>query len=898
MGEDRVRFGKIYRYERYTYTMPSILEKRIKKEGVGIFVNRDGEKATFTRILKGDLNVSKIMLYGEGGIGKTALLKEMMKEAERILGKNAAYSLIDFDIETMRFSENTLIKIRRDLGKRGMKFPLFDTAFMYYWNMAHPGTELKDEFSEMMEWAEIPMIIIDLESVARLIKRSGIRDKLNKNVKKYVKEEIYFLDLLKRGGSAAEILKHLPALIDKDMKYHKKNQGKKVILFFDNIEKLKDKNFMKTLLKDMERPIFVMAGREKIKWRVGNGEHYIQITELDEDHAKKYLEKRGVDKEIYRDMIYRHMGGHPFGLGLATELYAEKSQKGEEVSEDDFKGNKKNYRRLTERFLSHLDKNERFMIKILSLYDWWDREIFFKVSDEFRLSMSKADFNEFTERSFVEVLGEGRFVLHDLMRKAISSIIPDEQVGEDDIQEGYELIIEHFCEKGKFEDIKDIDKDKADALVEFVKYIMIAEHDKEDEELCEEIISILRRRGYFAQSMDGSFLMLEADISDRSKSWNYESIGLICYSKAYYDKALKYYQKALEIGLKAYGTKRNINISSLYNNIGMVYESKGDYNKAIEYCGNALKIYSEIPRPEDALPAIVYFNNIASIYKSKGDYDTAIKMYNDALELLMSLDYVESEEAIAVYNNIGTIYKSNGNDDKAHEYYQKALEIGLKIYGTEEQPEIATVYNNIGRVYESKRDYDKALEYYEKSLEIGLKIYGTEEHPDIVGNYTDIGDVYRSKGDYEKALEYYQRALEIGLKAYGTEVHPEIARFYNNMGVAHESNGEYNEALRYYEKALDILLKTLGSEHFHIIDVAENMLHICEKLGNNECIKRCEDILENERKIFVDSNKEEMFSSEEKDRFIKKIIRFGLPEKDAVELVKKIKEYLDNPENQ
>ena len=166
-------------------------------------------------------------------------------------------------------------------------------------------------------------------------------------------------------------------------------------------------------------------------------------------------------------------------------------------------------------------------------------------------------------------------------------------------------------------------------------------------------------------------------------------------------------------------------------------------------------------------------------------------------------------------------------------------------------------------------------------------------------DYSNIGGVYDSRGDYDKALEYYQKALNIGLKIYGTEEHPNIAIRYSNIGLAYSNKGDYDRALEYYEKALNIAIRLLGKEHPSTIIVAENMLYVCEKTENTECIEKCREIIgeeESEIDMVIEWISESLTSGVAEGEIVKELADAGLSEDEAKEIVEAVKQNISEEE--
>ncbi len=119
---------------------------------------------------------------------------------------------------------------------------------------------------------------------------------------------------------------------------------------------------------------------------------------------------------------------------------------------------------------------------------------------------------------------------------------------------------------------------------------------------------------------------------DRENSNILNQYGIILYKISQYDKAIKYYKKALKIDLKTLGDEHP-NVATRYNNLGSAWDSKGEYDKAIEYYKKALKIDLKALGDEHPGTATDY-NNLGLVWYSKGEYDKAIEYYKKALGIL------------------------------------------------------------------------------------------------------------------------------------------------------------------------------------------------------------------------------------------------------------------------
>ena len=263
------------------------------------------------------------------------------------------------------------------------------------------------------------------------------------------------------------------------------------------------------------------------------------------------------------------------------------------------------------------------------------------------------------------------------------------------------------------------------------------------------------------------------------------TLGNICYEKKEYQKAIEYYEKALEIKPDKH---------EALNNMGVAYRNMGNHEKAIESYKKALEIK---PDKHEAL------YNMGNTYDDLGNHEKAIESYKKALEIKPDKD-----EAL---NNMGVAYGNMADYKKAIECYEKALEI---------KPDKDEALNNMGVAYGNMADYKKAIECYEKALEI---------KPDKHEALNNMGNAYGNLDNHEKAIQCYEKALEIK---------PDKHEALYNMGNAYGNMGNHEKAIECFEKALEIkpdsheALNNMGSaygnldKHKKAIECYEKALEI------------------------------------------------------------------------
>lgn len=332
---------------------------------------------------------------------------------------------------------------------------------------------------------------------------------------------------------------------------------------------------------------------------------------------------------------------------------------------------------------------------------------------------------------------------------------------------------------------------------------------------------------------------------------SYNNIGYVQECLCDYKKALHYYEKSLKIRKKILDEKHQ-SIAESYNNIGSVYDGLSEYEEAINYYSKALEI-SQATLPSDHPNIATIYNNIALLYCDLDNYDVAMEYFAKALKIDETLFGENHQDTAASYDNICSVYDYLTDYEKSLEFHNKALRIRKKLFGNE-HPDIASSYNCIGSVYEEIGDFDTALEYYEKALEIRVSFLGSE-HIETATCYNNIGAVLDSKQDYNRAIEYYSKALKVYESVFGKK-HPDTANIYNNIGVTCYHDEKYDKSLIFLNKALKIRKGVLGLKNRNTADVYDNLGLVFLQL---ECfdtaLEYCEMALKIMREIFGDNNR-------------------------------------------
>lgn len=216
-----------------------------------------------------------------------------------------------------------------------------------------------------------------------------------------------------------------------------------------------------------------------------------------------------------------------------------------------------------------------------------------------------------------------------------------------------------------------------------------------------------------------------------------------------YEKAKKYYNKALEYNKK---------LMSAYLNLGVIAKLDKDY-KAAEY--NYKKVLEL-----DSTYAWAY-NNLANVYVLTKRKNEALRFYEKAIQY-------DSGYHVAV-NNLAIQYENAEEYDKAFELYHKAKSI---------EPYYTNSYFGIGNIHYNKAVYDSAILYY---------YYCTVLDTNYAKAYYWLGKSYENDKDKESASFYYYKAA-----THDTT----YAEPWNALGNLAYNEQNYTDAATYYLAAI------------------------------------------------------------------------------------------------
>lgn len=193
--------------------------------------------------------------------------------------------------------------------------------------------------------------------------------------------------------------------------------------------------------------------------------------------------------------------------------------------------------------------------------------------------------------------------------------------------------------------------------------------------------------------------------------------------------------------------KDSVKLSVIHNNMGLVYFYQAFYDKAIRSFQRSLEIDLVM---NDRLGVAQSYQNMALVLETGKEIDRGIEMYNKALDVYLELE--AQAEIASIYNNLAACYARSNRYNKAEEKYLQALAVfrDLKDFVME-----AKVLYNVGVLMVRKENFDQGGKYIERAL---VLFKNNNDKVGEVNAYSSLGDMYFARKDYNQAIYLYNLA--------------------------------------------------------------------------------------------------------------------------------------------
>jgi serine phosphatase RsbU (regulator of sigma subunit)/TPR repeat protein len=225
------------------------------------------------------------------------------------------------------------------------------------------------------------------------------------------------------------------------------------------------------------------------------------------------------------------------------------------------------------------------------------------------------------------------------------------------------------------------------------------------------------------------------------------------------------------------------------NNIGYYhFNYASDFEKALYYYQKALDINSKIKNYQSMA---ISYSNIANVYQNKGDFLKALDIYRKAIDLDSVI--VDKAYIMAPLNNMAQMYVYVCDTPKAILNLKKCLNICLKSNNKSMRSHLL---HNIGILNFKQGDETGGMLSIKKALALRQEI---GDKKGIVQSYISISGLYLINNNPTQCFYYLQKGSELLNELNNNTL---LALYYHNLA-------DYYSYINYTTKSIDALEKSI-----------------------------------------------------------------------------------------
>lgn len=333
------------------------------------------------------------------------------------------------------------------------------------------------------------------------------------------------------------------------------------------------------------------------------------------------------------------------------------------------------------------------------------------------------------------------------------------------------------------------------------------------------------------ENFEKALQILEAEPENVELAALYAARAHMSYFTEDVTKARSWAEKALELAKKLNAFEA---MASSYVDLGLVFNATGEQKKATECMEKALKIALDNGYADVAGRAL---NNLA-VTLPAGENERILDCFEKGLEVAKKIGLIEGTAWFE--SQLATTYFGMGNSEKALTLAEESDALNRKT-GNLFNLSSSTLY--LGAIYHALGELTKGEQYLKESLNISLKINNTQQ---IQNSYGFLGFCYHDRREYVQAKEYFEKMIDAlektGAKAYQISSYQWPAMNYIELGeidkartllddlhkFAHEKQ---NKQLIADEDATRAMLLRAEKKWSESIELFEKSLQEYEALG-------------------------------------------------------------------
>jgi len=302
-------------------------------------------------------------------------------------------------------------------------------------------------------------------------------------------------------------------------------------------------------------------------------------------------------------------------------------------------------------------------------------------------------------------------------------------------------------------------------------------------------------------------------------------------AKEHYDKALKILETEPE----------SLELANLYENMAHMHYRTGDIAKALSWAEKALELAEKLNASEVIASSCT---SLGTIFSIAGDKKKALECLKRALKVSLDNGYMES--ALRAYASLALSLPPEENE-RVLECYEKGFELAKKVGHIYFQSWIGA---NLASMYVNMGNIDNAVLLAEESVTLDRKI-GNMTHLSMSMDYLALA--CQASGEWDKSERYYNEALSISQRLNDFQ---SIALNHVLLGWFHLDKGEQVKAREHLEKAYEVYEK--AGAKYRKLQTSQFLTWTYIELGK---IEEAKSLIDNLHKFAVEVNDKELIAT-------------------------------------
>ncbi|MDZ8067888.1 MAG: tetratricopeptide repeat protein [Nostoc sp. DedQUE08] len=770
---------------------PKNLQDIIKQRQQLGFVGREDQTNQFRQNLALHVEDTRrrflYNIWGEGGVGKSTLVRQFRKIAEE------AKNITAYIDEAEKTVPEAMGRLAEDLERQGHKLPQFTERYKVY-RQKRQELETDPDAPQGFSAFVGKTVVKTGVRLARQVPVGGaVFDFVDEDAlatqagewASYVAKKITNKDEVQLVQEPVEVL--TPLFLQDIFKICEKTA---IALFFDTYERTGEflDNWLREILEGRHGQVslnilITIAGRQELDKNLWTGNEGLivrfPLEPFTEEEAQKYLTCKGITNSQHVEEILRLSGNLPLLVGMLTDAYQNNPNQIIEPSSS-----------AVERFLKWIDEPKRRQVALdAAIARCLNRDIVAQLRGE-----QEADelFSWLKEISFVNERTDG-WAYHDVVKmlmlrhKRLSS-----PQGWAEIHGKLANYYDTLRNDLQLEEEKKQRDPSWQSHTLNVLYHRLCQSPQKSLSLAlNEFLVALKNQRKFAQQWAETILQAGKDAdSAEVKRWGEQlTNGLKAYEEDRYQVTVEMFTAILQ----------NPSIQIQWQSIalgwrGETYRSMKRYPEALQDFDRAIEL-----DPKDAWAMALR----GVTYRLMKRYTEALQDFDRAIEL-------DPKYAWAIVLR-GETYRLMERYTEALQDFDRAIEL---------DPKYAWAIVLRGETYRLMERYTEALQDFDRAIKFDLKFgwlialrgitYHSMEHYmealqdfdraiELDSKYAPVialrGETYRSMEQYTEALQDFDRAIELD---------PKDAWAIASRGQTYRSMERYTEALQDFDRAIEL----------------------------------------------------------------------------------------------